>query len=197
VNALPAPEDEAPSTPAPTRNTAPDSADPTSDAVRARAFSSFRGTALACVLLGLVMLPAAFTDTRSPQLSQALALVPARTPLGTLLRATLDFAAMAGPTIGVWAAVLVGAGGTALVRFTLGRRLLVIAAWLTLAAMVALAVTWSAVCRRHGLGVRAEVFGWLVHALQALLVLPALRRLQAPRLADTLAEGERRLAKRR
>lgn len=183
MNTPPQPEGAAPPTP--------------SDAERARAFSLFRGTALACVLLGLVMLPAAFTDTERPELRQALALVPARSPLGTMLRATLDFAATAGPTIGVWASVLVGAGGTALFRFTLGRRLLVLAAWLTLAAMVALGVVWSVVCRRHGLGVRAELFGWLVHALQGLLVIPALRRLTAPGLVDTLAEAERRLAARR
>jgi hypothetical protein len=199
VNTPPPPEGAAPSTPAPDPPAPPDPpvAPPLSDAERARAFSTFRGTALACVLLGLVMLPAAFTDTDRPELRQALALVPARTPLGAMLRATLDFAATAGPTIGVWASVLVGAGGVALVRFSVGRRLLVLAAWLTLAAMVALAFVWSAVCRRHGLGARVEILGWILHALQSLLVIPALRRLTAPSLADTLAEAERRLAARR
>jgi hypothetical protein len=131
VNTPPPPEGAAPSTPAPDPPAPPDPpvAPPLSDAERARAFSTFRGTALACVLLGLVMLPAAFTDTDRPELRQALALVPARTPLGAMLRATLDFAATAGPTIGVWASVLVGAGGVALVRFSVGRRLLVLAAW--------------------------------------------------------------------
>lgn len=148
--------------------------------------SQVKTMALLCALLGPTlgaMTLLAYGTRRMVDAMLSSGLVPTQT-FDTYQRVSLDFGVRSAIVSIPLGTVLLVAGVRAFRDLRRGREALVVAAAVSIAAMLAYGALWSWVVELQDAGVGAHFAGWLLHLAQAGLVVGALRFLLRPDVRD-------------